>query len=106
MSAMTTETETFIGTPVVGARYGVHRDTVWDWMTSGVTIAGDNVRLRSVRAGRCRKTTWAWVAEFLLACDQGQPPTAPESPGEAARRAERGQKKLADKLAGKKKVRP
>ena len=50
----------------VARRYGVTLGTVNRWQTEGVVgPGGARVKLRSIRLGGYRKTTWEWVAEFI-----------------------------------------
>jgi hypothetical protein len=50
-----------------------HYSTLWRWATSGL----DGVRLRSVRVGRKRATTVAWLMEFF---QRREPPDASDRP--------------------------
>lgn len=71
--------------------------TIWRWMTTGIS----GVKLRTIRVGRTRFTTRAWLEEFLaastaaadakLVCAQHRPPiTTPNPKGKrSARTAEK-----------------
>lgn len=66
----------YVRTGVIAEYCSVHRDTVWDWMTTGVRIMDRVVRLRSERIGKHHKTTWEWFEEFKRECNPPEQTTA------------------------------
>lgn len=89
----------------LGQRYGVHRDTVWDWIRTGIEGAGgQRVRLKAWRVGGQYKTTVEEAEKFFAACageEGGQ--TVAEPAGAAARRAQAEQEKARRELGRKRK---
>ena len=66
--------------------------TIWRWMSSGIRVNGQVIKLASVRIGTNRLTSRRALLEFLerqQAAQQGEPDPAPTpSPTQSRRRAE------------------
>lgn len=72
-------------TAQLAARIGRHRQTVWCWISKGVTVGTRRVKLAAVRVGGQWVIDPDHYAAFLLACNPEQP-TLPESPAAEKRR--------------------
>jgi hypothetical protein len=82
----------------IAAEHDCTVDAVRWWVTTGVLVGGQRVRLRAVRVGRSwRVPVEAWD-EFMAGCNPEAPPRQ-ESESTAARRTRAASERLRARLA-------
>ena len=82
----------------VALEYKVKPLTVTRWITRGVTVNGQHIRLQALRVGRSWKTLKPWVDHFIAQCNPDRPPSI-ETPTQRERRINADMDALQKELA-------
>jgi hypothetical protein len=87
MSVLTENAPAYLTPQDIAVRYSFDQDTVYTWITSGVRVRGQMIRLDALRIGKSWRIEQAAWERFLAACNPGREDVRPEHETTAAARA-------------------